>query len=119
MDHARLYATADELLAELGKVNDGPAGANYARATIVTDAASWIVESVVGAVGVVAHLIGPTDPPAGAHLAALALGVDLWARPSAPGGYFQLADYAARLAADPAASVLALLTPYRETWAIA
>lgn len=115
---ARLYVTADQVLADQART--GTTDANQlARADAIAELASIVVEHVVGHAGTVAHLVGPEVVPAGAAEAARTVASDLWRRPSTPGGYFQVADYVGRLAADPASSVLALLAPYRESWAIA
>lgn len=129
---ARLYVTVDEVLTNAGRVaSDDPTSdpRDVARANGIAELASIIVESVVGHAGVVRHLLPTTvdatsgeatdRPPSGAHEAALTISADLWRRPSTPGGYFQVADYVGRMAVDPASPVLALLTPYKESWSIA
>lgn len=128
---ARLYVTADEVLTIAGRPVAGDPTSDprdVTRAEGLAELASIIVEHVVGERGVTLHLLAlqptatgePTDPPpAGAHEAALTIANDLWRRPTTPGGYFQVVDYVGRLAQDPASPVLALLAPYRESWAIA
>ena len=50
----------------------------------------------------------------------MAIAVDVWRRPSTPGGYFQVADYVGRLSADPTSSVTVLLDSIgREAWPVA
>ena len=125
----RLYVTADEVLTAGGRDPTSATAAELHRAGEVAELASIVVEHIVGEAGVIAHLMpGELDPvteqpvkppPSGAHIAAVTIAGDLWRRPSTPGGYFQVADYVGRLSADPGSPVLALLTPYRESWSIA
>lgn len=61
------------------------------------------------------------DPvPACVARAALTIAVDLWRRPTLPGGYVQLTDYVGRLAQDPTSSVTAELNALgRLGWGVA
>jgi hypothetical protein len=86
------------------------------RADATAASANLVVEHVVGNRGVAEHLLG--DPECVAE-PALTIALDLWRRPSTPGGYFQVSDYVGRLAQDPAAPVLAQLAMFRESWPVA
>lgn len=114
-----LYVTPAELA---GYVGADPADPRVSRACVT---ASNIVDHYYGTVTVAARLRQPdgsdlaTVPDAVAE-AALTIGLDVWRRPTTPGGYFQVADYVGRLAQDPTAPVVVLLDSLgREAWPIA
>lgn len=111
------YVTGGELVAVLKL-----AAGDLARADTVAAAANLIVFQAVGQAGANAYLAPPVEPatyPAAAREAALAIAVDLWRRPKSPGGVFQVADYVGRLALDPVAPVMVLISTMRLSWPIA
>jgi len=107
-------------LAEI--VGTNPADPRLAR---VVAATSQIVDHYYGTVTVAAKLRLPDGAdlpviPACVNEAATTIAVDLWRRPTTPGGYFQVADYVGRLAQDPTSPVVVLLNALgRLEWPIA
>lgn len=108
------YVEVAELARLLGVPEDDP------RLVRVTESVSQIVDRYYGKLTVAAHLIEPPWPPALTE-AALTIAADLWRRPAAPAGYFQIVDFVGRLALDPASPVATLLDSAipRERWPIA
>ncbi|HEY6416336.1 MAG TPA: hypothetical protein VIX41_08865 [Acidimicrobiales bacterium] len=113
------YVTPEDLTALVGS------GADPARVERVCDTASRIVDHYYGAATVTAKLRqadgSPLDVvPSCVIEACLTIAVDVWRRPTTPGGYFQVADYVGRLSQDPTSPVVALLNALgREEWPIA
>jgi len=107
------YCDAAELAIALGVPADSP------RLARVVDATTVVIDSYYGAATVAARL--PAPPwPAPVIEAAFTIAQDLWRRPSAPGGYFQVSDFVGRLALDPAAPVAVLLDSIgRLSWPVA
>jgi len=101
-DPAAPYVDPAELAKMLGVAADDP------RLERVVTAVGAIVDGYYGDATVAASLVAPPWP-AGVTEAALEIAIDVWRRPTAPGGYFQVADYVGRLSADPASSVVVLL----------
>jgi hypothetical protein len=95
------------------------------RVARVVAATSQVIDAYYGTVTVAAMLRLPDGAdlpviPAGVNEAALTIALDLWRRPSTPGGYFQVSDYVGRLAQDPTAPVVVLLNSLgRLSWPIA
>lgn len=113
MDPAAPYVDPDLLAEQLGLDPLDP------RVMDVCLAASQIIDSYYGEATVTAKLVAPPWPPPVAE-AALTIATDLWRRPSAPGGYFQVVDYVGRLTLDPTLSVAVLLDSIgRLEWPIA
>lgn len=112
------YVSVEELVAVLHlKPADEPRAVRVCELVNGTATVTGLVDHIIGAKGVAAHCVA-APYPAAAHEAALAIAVDLWRRPTTPGGYFQVADYVGRLSADPASPVLGLLATLRESWSI-
>ena len=107
------YADPAELAKLLGVAADDP------RLERVCSATDTVIDSYYGADTVTAKL--PAEPwPAVVVEAATAIAVDVWRRPSTPGGYFQVADYVGRLSRDPTDPVAVLLDALgRERWPVA
>ena len=120
MADRRPYVDVDELAKLLGVSPDDPRLARVAAAT------STVIDGYYGRATVAAKLPDVVDPdpwpewPAVVVEAAMAIAVDIWRRPSTPGGYFQVADYVGRLSADPTSSVATLLDSLgRLEWPVA
>ena len=114
------YVDVDELAKLLGVSPDDPRLARVAAAT------STVIDGYYGAATVAAKLPDVVDPdpwppwPAVVVEAAMGIAIDIWRRPSTPGGYFQVADYVGRLSADPTSSVATLLDSLgRLEWPVA
>ena len=108
------YADPAELAKLLGVPVDDP---RLERVCSATDA---VVDSYYGAATVTAKLPADQPWPAVVVEAATTIAVDMWRRPSTPGGYFQVADYVGRLSKDPADPVAILLDALgRESWPVA
>ena len=114
------YVDVAELAAKLGVAPDDP------RLTRVAAATSTIIDGYYGKVTVAAKLPDVVDPdpwppwPAVVVEAAMAIAMDLWRRPSTPGGYFQIVDYVGRLSVDPTSGVATLLDSLgRLEWPVA
>ena len=113
MDPAAPYVEPTELASFLGADPADP------RLTRVCLAASQIIDAYYGGATVAAKLVAPPWPDPVIE-AALAIAADLWRRPTAPGGYFQVVDFVGRLAADPASPVTVLLDSIgRLEWPVA
>lgn len=114
-----LYVTPDELAALVGAPPTDP------RVARVCAASSQVVDAYYGTKTVAAKLRNPDGSdlavvPDTVAEAALTIGVDLWRRPTTPGGYVEVADYVGRLSQDPTSPVLVSLNALgREAWPIA
>ena len=85
----------------------------------VCSATDTVVDSYYGTATVSAKLVDPPWPAVVVE-AATTIAVDMWRRPSTPGGYFQVADYVGRLSKDPTEPVAILLDALgRESWPVA
>ena len=114
------YVDPTELATALGVSPDNP------RLARVVAATSTVIDGYYGAVTVAAKLPDAVDPdpyppwPAVVVEAAFAIAVDIWRRPSTPGGYFQVADFVGRLALDPTDPIAVLLNSLgRLEWPVA
>lgn len=98
------YVTAADVATAQGVTGPGP----IARSAQAAASANVIVDNVLGSLAA-AQVAGADEIPDPFKLAALTIAMDLYRRPDTPGGYFVVADYTARLSADPASPVLALI----------
>lgn len=113
------YVAPAELAAVVGVPTDDP------RLVRVVATTSQVVDHYYGTATVAAKLRNEDGSdlaavPECVAEAALTIAVDVWRRPTTPGGYFAVADYVGRLAQDPTSSVVVLLNALgRESWPIA
>lgn len=115
------YVDVAELAKALGVAPDDP------RLVRVTATTSRVIDAYYGSLTVATRLPydteNPPDPhewPAEVVEAAFAIAIDVWRRPSTPGGYFQVADYVGRLSADPTGHAATLLDSLgRLEWPVA